>query len=237
MYWCMHGRADCCIIIDTTKSTLGSAWHTIQGWFLRNTFSYQVSSHIQPWYVCAADAFWLCVQVWRYLNWEWCCSHTLAHLRVGFCFPYRRHVIVSNVDVQCDVVADAILLLSAWHIKKVHGAIMSSDEEQAENAESFEVSQYDLDNEFNPHRSRKPTKEEQLYGVFAEDIPPRTCNFCCCLCRECVLTTCHSLGCIFGWRTLFKACLGYLLLNMLYVLLATFSLIYCSTSEHKKHIK
>ena len=31
--------------------------------------------------------------------------------------------------------------------------------------EKFELSDYDLNNEFNVNRSRRPTKEQQIYGM------------------------------------------------------------------------
>lgn len=30
----------------------------------------------------------------------------------------------------------------------------------------FEITDYDLDNEFNPNRSRKAKKEQQIYGYY-----------------------------------------------------------------------
>ncbi|CAH2230375.1 jg19127 [Pararge aegeria aegeria] len=33
----------------------------------------------------------------------------------------------------------------------------------------FEITDYDLDNEFNPNRSRRAKKEHQIYGVWAKD--------------------------------------------------------------------
>ncbi|GBP21504.1 Septin-interacting protein 1 [Eumeta japonica] len=33
----------------------------------------------------------------------------------------------------------------------------------------FEITDYDIDNEFNPHRGRRGKKEEQIYGVWAKD--------------------------------------------------------------------
>lgn len=36
--------------------------------------------------------------------------------------------------------------------------------------EKFEISDYDLENEFNPFRGRKrPTKNQQIYGIWADD--------------------------------------------------------------------
>ena len=37
--------------------------------------------------------------------------------------------------------------------------------------EAFEVTDYDLESEFNPHARRgfRQTREEQIYGVFADD--------------------------------------------------------------------
>lgn len=37
----------------------------------------------------------------------------------------------------------------------------------AEEYERFEITDYDLDNEFNPNRNRRrPTKKQQIYGEF-----------------------------------------------------------------------
>eukprot|EP00051_Salpingoeca_urceolata_P020758 m.316030 g.316030 ORF g.316030 m.316030 type:complete len:223 (+) comp19677_c5_seq22:4206-4874(+) len=48
---------------------------------------------------------------------------------------------------------------------------MSSDEETLGGREPFGMSEEDLDNEFNPTlKRRRQTKEEALYGVFAEDM-------------------------------------------------------------------
>lgn len=37
--------------------------------------------------------------------------------------------------------------------------------------EKFEINDYDLENEFNPYRTgrRRPTKNQQIYGVWADD--------------------------------------------------------------------
>lgn len=42
----------------------------------------------------------------------------------------------------------------------------------------FEITDYDLDNEFNPNRSRRAKKEQQIYGkpFFFKDMPC-PCNF------------------------------------------------------------
>ncbi|CRK93763.1 CLUMA_CG007291, isoform A [Clunio marinus] len=40
----------------------------------------------------------------------------------------------------------------------------------AEEYERFEITDYDLDNEFNPNRNRRrPTKKQQIYGIWADD--------------------------------------------------------------------
>lgn len=38
--------------------------------------------------------------------------------------------------------------------------------------EKFEITDFDLNNEFNPNRSRRPTKNQQIYGKY---ISKRLC--------------------------------------------------------------
>lgn len=41
----------------------------------------------------------------------------------------------------------------------------------AEEYERFEITDYDLDNEFNPNRNRRrPTKKQQIYGLFSNRL-------------------------------------------------------------------
>lgn len=55
----------------------------------------------------------------------------------------------------------------------------------AEEYERFEITDYDLDNEFNPNRNRRrPTKKQQIYGKFENVLKTPKIKFFQSFCRN-----------------------------------------------------